>query len=157
MAKDDGACHDDLSCATGFLTLADLANDVGFGDHAGQQSIGTAHDHKIGMEIDKELRRVNEWSIIIDFDEPLACRRQYCFHEHQVILSQLAANQTLRSFAAITAPTDVCLVSFDMRRRSQPPKSIRNVAKMPAMANPKQAKRKFLGTGNRLNTVTRGI
>ena len=55
--------------------MADLADNVRLGDDAGQHFIGTAHDHEIGMEVTQEFRRVDEWSIVADGDEPLACCR----------------------------------------------------------------------------------
>jgi len=55
------------------LTLADRADKVRFGDDAGQQRIAAACDQEIGMGFTQEFRSINEWSILWDCDEPLAC------------------------------------------------------------------------------------
>ena len=52
--------------------MADLADNVRLGDDAGQQFIGTAHNHEIGMEVAQEFRCGDKRSIISDCDEPLA-------------------------------------------------------------------------------------
>jgi hypothetical protein len=55
------------------LTLADRANEVRFGDDAGQQFIATAYDQDVRMGFTQEFRSVDEWTIVSDCDEPLAC------------------------------------------------------------------------------------
>jgi hypothetical protein len=75
MAEDDGPCHDGRCCcrAYRFLPVADRAGKVRFGDDAGQQSSATACDQEIGMGFAQEFRSINEWSILCDGDEALAC------------------------------------------------------------------------------------
>ena len=68
------------------VTMADLADNIRFGDDAGQQFIGIADDDEIAIEVAQKCRCVDERGIVADCDEPVARSRQHSFHEHQVNL-----------------------------------------------------------------------
>ena len=66
--------------------MADLADNIRFGDDAGQQPIGIADDDEIAIEVAQKCRGLDERGIVADCDQSVARNRQHSFDEHQVNL-----------------------------------------------------------------------
>ena len=52
--------------------MADLADNIGFGDDAGQQPVGIADDDEITIEVAQKCRGLNERCIVADCDQSIA-------------------------------------------------------------------------------------
>src|SRR6185437_158184 len=80
--------------------MADLANDVRFGDDAGQHAMEIAYDQNIGARVAQKPRRFDELGAFCNRDKPLAGRWHYTLDEHHsvppVTFLILAAAHTAR-------------------------------------------------------------
>ena len=81
--------------------MANLADDVGFGDNPGQHPVVVVYDHDVRIQVAQGPCGGDGRSIVADGDEPLACGTKNSFDDH--CISKLQVPSAIFKIATMPA------------------------------------------------------